>query len=955
MKQKLLTLLVLLVSTLCAFAQSDATGSGVGSDTQNGDKLGSKGVAYTYTFTESLGTVTMTVEADGTGCVGIDANATNSTNAYDYTTGAEKDLGSGGTYTWDGLAVGTVIRVKLWWAIAFGRSTTDEITYTVKGSTEKDEEAPVWAKAEATNIKDSKATLVLNATDNAKGTLTFTVKNGEKTVTATGKQGTDVKVDIDGLTAETAYTVTVIAVDASGNASEEKTISFTTAKAFTLTAPAAPTVEADKVLSIMSATYTPAVEFTLPNWSQQTATEKIEVDGVPMLHMTKYNYQGLEFPDLDLSAMNMVHVDILARAISGNVRLYPIFHGKEQAQNIMLSSDPVDQWKSVDLPLSAYNEMDFSKNKVFQLKFDREGGTDGTDELYIANIYFYNNGVEQTFKSFTLSNTLTGAKSTLATEATPVASDGTAFKGDVAYTISEGAHLTADGNKLTITADAAGLYTITATSGEQSATATVRFVESAAEPTTAADNVLAYYSDKYNQGLTGVTVYNKAWEKGWSTSDEVSLTDNDHAILVTGVGTWGLTLGAKDVTAYNKLCADVYAIEEAPIKINYESTSVPEYNGTLQIGWNHIEIDLADYARTGANYVKFNIGNDSKHDYTCLFDNIYVAAGAIDFNVTTANGTAKVVGDVTAENVADINNADAMAIDLSSILSISEDAKIEPKHKNAIIIIPGKWDDVNKTNTIADKYEPLKNVKNVVVLDGYYRPYKTLEFVDEPGEPLWKGEGATANAWIATQETGWKLTRTIKAHSYASVCVYPNAINEIPEGLSAWEAVNYDETNGISFNKSNAIAANFPYIVYNSTDEDIDLVETTKGDLNFKNYFAAEPLKKKLGDTDVYFCGNFAEELVTDGTQWIVKNGTGSAVIKPANGAKISPFRAYFTGLDATASEAKLNFIGGEATGINGVNAAEAADGAIYNLAGQKVNAAYKGIVIKNGKKFLVK
>ena len=86
-----------------------------------------------------------------------------------------------------------------------------------------------------------------------------------------------------------------------------------------------------------------------------------------------------------------------------------------------------------------------------------------------------------------------------------------------------------------------------------------------------------------------------------------------------------------------------------------------------------------------------------------------------------------------------------------------------------------------------------------------------------------------------------------------------------------------------------------------------------------------------------------------------MKNDTGSAVIKPANGAKISPFRAYFTGLDAAEGEAKLNFIGGEATGINGINAAEAADGAIYNLAGQKVNAAYKGIVIKNGKKFLVK
>ena len=42
-------------------------------------------------------------------------------------------------------------------------------------------------------------------------------------------------------------------------------------------------------------------------------------------------------------------------------------------------------------------------------------------------------------------------------------------------------------------------------------------------------------------------------------------------------------------------------------------------------------------------------------------------------------------------------------------------------------------------------------------------------------------------------------------------------------------------------------------------------------------------------------------------------------------------------------------------TAISEVKAAEAAEAAIYNLAGQKVDAAFKGIVIKNGKKYLNK
>lgn len=42
-------------------------------------------------------------------------------------------------------------------------------------------------------------------------------------------------------------------------------------------------------------------------------------------------------------------------------------------------------------------------------------------------------------------------------------------------------------------------------------------------------------------------------------------------------------------------------------------------------------------------------------------------------------------------------------------------------------------------------------------------------------------------------------------------------------------------------------------------------------------------------------------------------------------------------------------------TGINTVKAAKAENNAIYNLAGQKVGSDYKGIVIKNGRKFVVK
>lgn len=474
-----------------------------------------------------------------------------------------------------------------------------------------------------------------------------------------------------------------------------------------------------------------------------------------------------------------------------------------------------------------------------------------------------------------------------------------------------------------------------------------------AEPTDAAEDVLSYYSDKYNTGVKA-EVYDKGWEKGYTDCKEIALTATDNAYLVTGVGTWGLNLKAKDVTDYKKLCADVYAYEEAPYTFVWQNTSITE-KGTLKKGWNHLEIALGEAKRTAADWVKFNIGTDAKHDYTVLFDNIYASKADIKFNITTSGNVAKVVGPITAAEVEQINNVDAMNIDLRGVSSIEEGVTLQPMHKNAIIVATGSVAD--GVYSADSKYDAIKDKVNLVVLvDGYYHPIKQLEFVDIPGEPFWTGGLRDLNDFISTGSTGCKVTRTIKKGTHASICV-PFAITStsIPEGLYVWEATNYDTKNNIiNFSKAVEVPGNFPCILRNTTNQDIELNWTWTGDINFGNYVGNDADKRRLGDTDVYFCGNWKEVLVTNGTQWIIKNEGINASIVKADGVKISPFRAYFTGIPEGAS-AKLNFNDEETTGITNVNAAENNDGTLYNLAGQKVNATYKGIVIKNGKKYLVK
>lgn len=721
MKQKLLTLFVLLVSAMTAFA--DATGSGV----TKGNEKNPNGISYEYQITEQDGDVTFTVTPNLDGIIGYVATYIDDESHLqgDYET-------KGTARTWKGLAKGTELKIKGWFDAAGGRMYFDEVTYTTGTEAAPDTEKPVMVKAEATTIHDTKATLTLNATDNSNGALTYTVTIGDNSYSVTGNAGKDVTIDITGLTAETKYDFSVTATDEANNVSEAKTGSFTTTTAFTLTAPTAPTVEANKVISVLSAAYTPATTWNFGGWGQSTVSENIDVDGAPVIHLSKFNYIGLDgfSNQLDLSGMTHMHIDVLPVTMEGSLGVTPILASGDPKENSTKVGDKttlkLGQWNAIDMPLSDFG-LDFINNKVFQIKFDK--GNNATDELYIANIYFYK-----------------------------------------------------------------------------------------------------------------------------ESADEIDITIN---------------------------------------------------------------------------------GN-----------------------------VAKVTGPITTANVEEINNKDVMNIDLTGVKSIEDGVTIQPLRKNAIIVISGtyKEEKINEetvcTTTADSKFDAIKDLKNVVVLaaDGFYHPLKQLEFVDIPGEPFWTGGLRDLNDFISTGSTGCKVTRTIKKGTHASICV-PFAITptSIPEGLYVWEARTYDTKNNIiNFDKAVEVPGNFPCILRNTTDQDIKLNWTWTGNINFGNYVGNNANTIKLGDTNVYFCGNWKEVLVTDGNQWILQNDGINASIVKANGTKISPFRAYFTGIPEGVP-AKLNFDDEETTGITNVNAAESNDDTLYNLAGQKVNAAYKGIVIKNGKKYLVK
>ena len=99
------------------------------------------------------------------------------------------------------------------------------------------------------------------------------------------------------------------------------------------------------------------------------------------------------------------------------------------------------------------------------------------------------------------------------------------------------------------------------------------------------------------------------------------------------------------------------------------------------------------------------------------------------------------------------------------------------------------------------------------------------------------------------------------------------------------------------------------------------------------------------------FVGTYDNASVKAG-DFFIKDGK---FVKATSNNTVKPFRSYLQ--VKTAGVRNITFVVGdeEVTGIEGIMANEQTVKNIYNLSGQKVNKAHKGLYIQNGKKVVVK
>jgi len=241
-----------------------------------------------------------------------------------------------------------------------------------------DTEKPTAFTASLASASYTSVNITAKATDNS-GAVIFKVYNGTTELASmAGASNVSTTVAVTGLTAGTAYNLTVKVQDEAGNVNDSPVAVNATTKY--LPAPAAaPTRAAADVISVYSDAYTSAVpNWYVGAWSQSTVMEKMNLaTGDEAVVCSNANYLGWEFgATLDCSAMNYVHFDIYVAA-AGSIKFSPIW-GAE----LLVTSNLVAGWNAIDIPLSSFTNI--NKANIYQLKWDGM-----PSECWIDNVYFY--------------------------------------------------------------------------------------------------------------------------------------------------------------------------------------------------------------------------------------------------------------------------------------------------------------------------------------------------------------------------------------------------------------------------------------------------------------------------------------------------------------------------------------------------------------------------------------
>lgn len=210
----------------------------------------------------------------------------------------------------------------------------------------------------------------------------------------------------------------------------------------------------------------------------------------------------------------------------------------------------------------------------------------------------------------------------------------------------------------------------------------------------------------------------------------------------------------------------------------------------------------------------------------------------------------------------------------------------------------------------------------------------------------------------ATGLTNVVMNRTFAAGWNTYCMPFDYNLSSLDAEAKAQEFVSSNGSS-LTFNEvaDGVLKANVPYLVYFPT-------ETTVGTTEAPRYFVtnvASYQPTSVEHSGFTFVGNYEASKSMDGLYGVASEGDVQKIMLGTAGSTLPATCAYFTTKNLNANGLRICFDGGEVTGINQVNGAQAQSaGAVYNLQGIKVsnrgtNNLPAGLYIMQGKKVIVK
>jgi hypothetical protein len=412
-------------------------------------------------------------------------------------------------------------------------------------------------------------------------------------------------------------TTTIAITSQDGSATSTISIAWTLASTppNNTSAPPTPNKAPADVISVYSDAYTSIATNLNPNWGQQTQTTEIQIDGNNTLEYANLNYQGLEYPQTDVSAMEYVHLDY--KTDDASALDFYLISANPTLENAYSIPIVTGSWQSIDIPLSVYNA---NLDRAFNFK------TVGNGTVWFDNIYFWKApaaaGKDTSLSALTVDgSTIAGFGPTSATYSVELPAGTTVAPAVSATTTDTNASAV-----VTAATSIPGTTTIAITSQDGSTTSTVSIAwtldpkPQTAAPTPSQDSadVISVYSDAYTSIASNL---NPNWGQQTQTT-EVQI-DGNNTLEYANLNYQGLDFSTTDVSAMNYVHLDYYTTDANALEF-YLISANPTVENPFAVsivtgGWQSIDIPLSVYIANLDRVFQFKTVGDG----TVWFDNIY--------------------------------------------------------------------------------------------------------------------------------------------------------------------------------------------------------------------------------------------------------------------------------------------------------------------------------------------